>query len=91
MLLDDGSRRALCAVDDDAVRVTWSDDFESTFHFVWLKDACQSNNARHPSGQKITSLADIPFDIKPLSVSIDAVKASDAGNATVCWAPPAGL
>ena len=50
-----------------SIEIEWSDGHTSTFHHIWLRDNAPSN--RHPNGQKLGDITQIPPDISPASVT----------------------
>jgi gamma-butyrobetaine hydroxylase len=52
-----------------AIQIEWGDGHTSKFHFIWLKDNAPSN--RHPNGQKLGDISQIPPDISPASIVVD--------------------
>ncbi|MCB9729790.1 MAG: TauD/TfdA family dioxygenase [Deltaproteobacteria bacterium] len=70
---------------DRAVRVRLDDGPELQLHAFWLRDACACARCRHPkTRQRLVEIADIPPDVRPLSVAVDA-----AGALAVTWSPDA--
>ena len=50
----------------DSVRIVWSDESESIFQFIWLRDNCACEKCgSHTSGSRFQSFLDIPEDIVP--------------------------
>lgn len=55
--------------DEDAVRLIWSDDRESLFHHIWLRDNCPAD--RHPeTWERTRDLMSIDPNIQPLLVRL---------------------
>jgi len=48
----------------------WSDGFQSSFHYLWLRDNCNSNKDSQ-SGQRMILPLNIPLDITPASAEIN--------------------
>ena len=45
----------------DSVRIVWSDESESIFQFIWLRDNCACEKCgSHTSGSRFQSFLDIP-------------------------------
>ncbi len=63
--------------DDDTLTINWTDGHTSQFHHIWLRDNAPDN--RHANGQKLVETANIPFDSKPSTVSIN-------GTVDLTWA-----
>lgn len=56
-----------------ALRVIWSDNHISRFHYVWLRDNCACRwCGDHESGSRFQLLLDIPALISPTSVVLDS-------------------
>ncbi|CAJ0898190.1 12647_t:CDS:2 [Entrophospora sp. SA101] len=59
------------SLSNNSLAITWPDtSFTSKYNYIWLRDNCQCSQCVHPnSGQKLFSTANIPLDIKPLSIN----------------------
>ncbi len=51
-----------------SIEIQWGDGHTSTFHHIWLRDNAPSN--RHPSGQKLGDISQIPAGIAPASLDV---------------------
>ena len=55
---------------DHALKLTWSDGNESSFHFLWLRDNCSTT--LHPDTQeRIFDQLSVTTDINPLEFSVE--------------------
>ena len=62
---------------DKHLDLLWPDGTLRSFHYAWLRDHCPCSLCVHPSNrQKLHSSADICFNTKPSSVTLDAQKMS---------------
>jgi len=68
---------------DNGIEITWSDGFKSFFHSIWLRDCCYCEHCGDTySSKRYIVPSDIPLDIKPNSVAVDA-----DGNLSIAWQP----
>ena len=68
------------AADAATLTVNWSDDRQSTFLHLWLRDNCPQR--RHAStGHRIDETSAIPDDVHPSALHVDA-----GGDVTITWA-----
>src|SRR5262249_22737228 len=66
VLEDSGSSLvAGAAIDGRAVAVRWRAGSVSRFPFFWLRHNCRCPACRHPNGQRLVDVLDIPQDIAP--------------------------
>ena len=66
---------------DKAVVLHWNDDQQSTLHPVWLRDNCCCEACLNPvTREHLLDLRDVPLDIRPSSVDVDA-----EGALVVSW------
>ena len=68
---------------DNGLNITWSDGYGSFFHFIWLRDCCYCEQCGNTyTSKRYIVPSDIPLDIKPGSVQVDA-----GGNLQILWSP----
>lgn len=61
--------------------LTWEDQFQTTFHHIWLRDNCRCELCGDPAtGRRTLRLTDIPLDIKPASAHL-----TGHGGVDVTW------
>jgi len=66
---------------DNGLNITWSDGFSSFFHFIWLRDCCYCEQCGDTyTSKRYLVPSDIPLDIKPGSVNVNA-----RGNLRILW------
>nr|CAG8670323.1 4946_t:CDS:2 [Entrophospora candida] len=70
-LIKNGLSSSSSSLSNNSLAITWPDtSFTSKYNYIWLRDNCQCSQCVHPnSGQKLFSTANIPLDIKPLSIN----------------------
>src|SRR5690606_11502345 len=62
--------------------VAWADGGTAAFPFMWLRHNCGCPVCRHPSGQRLVDVLDIPEDVAPVGAEIAA-----DGALEVAWQP----
>jgi len=62
--------------------VAWADGGTAAFPFMWLRHNCGCPVCRHPSGQRLVDVLDIPEDVAPVRAEIAA-----GGALEVAWQP----
>jgi hypothetical protein len=68
---------------ENGFNITWGDGFESFFHFIWLRDCCYCDQCGDTySSKRYIVPSDIPLNINPGSVNVDA-----KGNLCITWMP----
>ncbi|MEM7562804.1 MAG: TauD/TfdA family dioxygenase [Pseudomonadota bacterium] len=66
--------------DDDGLKLSWSDNQSSYFHYVWLRDCCYCETCGDSySSKRYVLPADIPLDVNPASTGLDQ------GNLKITW------
>ncbi|NEO40963.1 MAG: DUF971 domain-containing protein [Moorea sp. SIOASIH] len=58
------------SINEKTLTIHWQSGSDSTFHYIWLRDNCQSPKSLHPNGQRLLQTVDIPADIHPSSVQV---------------------
>ena len=53
------------------VEVAWEDGARESFHAIWLRDNCSCPQCRHPTGQKLTNIGDLPADMRVVSAECE--------------------
>ncbi len=53
---------------DRIMTIVWEDGHRRSFHSIWLRDNCRCSYCRHPNGQKLASINELPADIRVISV-----------------------
>lgn len=68
------------SLSSSALTVTWPEQKESKFHYVWLRDHCRCELCFHPvTKQRLLDTFQIPADIKP-----ESIETTDKGL-TIDW------
>ena len=49
------------------VEVAWENGERESFHAIWLRDNCSCPKCRHATGQKLTTIDDLPTDVRVVS------------------------
>lgn len=52
---------------DSLMEVAWEDGTRESFHAIWLRDNCACPQCRHVTGQKLTTIDDLPTDVRVVS------------------------
>ena len=65
----------------ELLTVSWNDDVNSEFHYLWLRDNCACADCVTPlSREQVFEICDVPLDIAPSKVTI-----ADDGRLLVTW------
>ena len=81
--------RRLIAVEpgERALRLTWDDGAEATFHYIWLRDHCPCADCRHPqTRERIFRLIDLPAELPAPSARV-----TPEGALALDWPAMAGF
>lgn len=65
----------------DALKITWQDGNQSTFHYIWLRDNAPNNH--FSIGKEMAINFDIPLDVTPIRVTLNGtldIEWADDGN-----------
>jgi gamma-butyrobetaine dioxygenase len=55
---------------DLTITLTWPEKYQSTYHYIWLRDNCPC--CRHPqTNHRIIETSTLPLEIVPIEVSVD--------------------
>ena len=73
-------RIVLAEPEKGGVAATWSDGTTSFWPAIWLRDQCPCQQCRHPSGQRLFEIVDLPEQPQ-----IDRIAMQTDGNVRVTW------
>jgi len=76
-------RAAAAETADDSVRVKWHDGHESTFHNLWLQDACRCVDCFHPD--TLSYSGDSPAHAMSLDPIVSRAVVTDDGSVEIDW------
>lgn len=82
---DDSREQVIAACEDsgNGIRLTWSDGYESWYHYIWLRDCCHCPDCGDCySSKRYLVPGDLDLNIRPASISISAGRGFE-----VTWAP----
>lgn len=66
---------------DEGLKILWTDNHKSYFHYIWLRDSCMCPSCYHSEAEeKLLDLVSVPVSLKPLSLSL-----TKEGNLEVVW------
>ncbi len=74
---DGGGGVAAAEIRGGVLFLRWAAGGGREFHPLWLRDNCPCEKCRHPNGQKLTNITDLPADVRISSAESD-------GNGGVC-------
>src|SRR5688500_17489305 len=77
-------RIVLAEPENGGLAVTWSDAATSFWPAIWLRDQCACAQCRHPSGQRLFEIGDLPE--RP---AIERLALLPDGNVQITWADEA--
>lgn len=63
--------------------VAWDDGMRKSFHPLWLRDNCHCSNCRHPNGQKLIDVSDLPAGVRVAAATRDG----GGDGVRLCFAP----
>ena len=76
------SAAPVSSIHDHLLKISWTADWDSKYHYVWLRDNCQCPQCIHPTTrQKLHSSAHVPLDIKPTKIEWSV----DKRNIKISW------
>jgi gamma-butyrobetaine dioxygenase len=73
-------RIVLAEPENGGVAATWSDGTTSFWPAIWLRDQCPCPQCRHPSGQRLFEIVDLPEQPQ-----IERIAMQTDGNVRVTW------
>ena len=73
-------RIVLAEPEKGGVAATWSDGTTSFWPAIWLRDQCACSQCRHPSGQRLFEIGDLPEHPR-----IERVTTQGDGSVRVAW------
>jgi gamma-butyrobetaine dioxygenase len=86
-------RIVLAEPEKGGLAATWSDGTTSFWPAIWLRDQCACTECRHPSGQRLFEIGDLPEhpEIERVAMQSDSVRVSWKNDAHVSVYPAAFL
>ncbi len=60
-------------IDGATVALTWSDDYSTAYHFIWLRDNCRCESCGEPStGRRSLKLSALDLNVEPDRIRIES-------------------
>lgn len=74
--------KSVIPINAQSLKVVFSDNSTSDYHYIWLRDNCHCPACRHPvTKQKLLDTPSLPLDIKPTSLQVNP----STGNIEITW------